>query len=116
VSPLQFGECVRHLLQRVGGRDGQLEGARGQRVREVSERVVGLVKGKCSGAFHSCTELDGGIRDDNRVDAIARHSKTGSQANVVGTEQVDERVDALGCGSSKSVFKPVSVEDRSHSV
>jgi hypothetical protein len=89
---LQLGEGRRHLIQRVTGRDRELDLARGHQLGHLGQDLWHRGLGAALGLG---AEFASRFEGDDGVDPLARHAEFDGQPQVLRTEQIDEGADAV---------------------
>ena len=93
---LELGEGVLNPLERVGGRDRDLEPAVGCQLGERDHDLGRRARGAALGVR---ADLGRALERDDRVDPLRWNSERECEVDVLGTEGVDERVNAAGAAA-----------------
>ena len=87
-------------VERIGCGDIEIDCARNDQVGDFAEhrrcRRLGAT-------FGLRADLGGFLEGDDGVDALRRHAEVDGELNIVRSEQIDERIDAIRCGIAQSL-------------
>jgi len=109
----QLGEHVSDPAEGVGRGDRDLDGRGCKELCDLGEDFGG---GGGRAAVGLGPQLSCLVEGDDGLDALRGDAQVSSELDVPGAEEVDERVDSVGCLSGQTFAQPLAVVDRSCAV
>ena len=108
VALLEFREGVLNSVERVGGGNRNLKLALVDQRRQMAQVFPGrAVTAACRLGANSSSPLEG----DDRFDSVRSHAELHREVDVLGSVEVDERIDPIGRRRFDALGQTVAIGD-----